>query len=101
MGKRSRQHRYSEEFRREALRLLERGDRPVTQLAAELGVSTESLRLWRQQAAAATSAVHSPTRATVASLDEENRQLRQENARLLEEREILKKATAFFARERR
>ena len=40
-------------------------------------------------------------RTTVPSLEEENRRLRRENARLLEEREILKKATAFFAKDAR
>ena len=38
---------------------------------------------------------------TMASVQEENRRLRRENARLLEERDILKKATAFFAKDER
>lgn len=98
MGKRGTRA-FSEEFRREALRLIEAGEKPVAQIARELGVHHETLRGWRRRAHAAgktTSAV-----GTVPSLEEENRRLRRENARLLEEREILKKATAFFARDAR
>lgn len=84
--------RYSPEFRHEALRLVASGTVPITQIARELGVHVETLRLWRRQARAA------PTGSTALPLEAENRQLRRENARLREEREILKKATAFFAR---
>lgn len=90
---------YSEEFRREAVRLAEAGTKPLTQIARELGIHLETLRGWRRQArAAGEPAVGS---GTVPSLEEENRRLRRENARLLEEREILKKATAFFAKDAR
>jgi transposase len=87
---------FTEEFRREAVRLVTESDRPVKELAAELGVSETGLRNWvrtvpRQKTG--------PGR--VISLEEQVRQLRRENERLREEREILKKATAFFARERR
>jgi len=83
---------YSEEFRREAVRLAEAGTKPLTQIARELGIHLETLRGWRRQARA----VGAPAAGsgTVPSLEEENRQLRRENARLLEEREILEKATS-------
>lgn len=90
---------YSEEFRREAVRLSESGTKPITQIARELGIHAESLRGWRRMARANGENEAKP--ATVASVEEENRRLRRENARLLEEREILKKATAFFARDAR
>jgi transposase len=41
---------YPEEFKREAVELLRSSGRPLVQVARELGVSTESLRLWRKQA---------------------------------------------------
>ena len=41
---------YREEFKREAVELLRSSGRPLAQIARELGVSTESLRLWRKQA---------------------------------------------------
>ena len=88
---------YSEEYRREAVRLAESGRRPLTQIARELGIHLETLRGWRRRARAAGEA--DATSDVVPSLEEENRRLRRENARLLEERDILKKATAYFAKE--
>ena len=86
---------YSEEFRREAVRLVESG-KPVKQVGRELGISAGVLRQWRQQLSLPDSRVASGPR-----LAEENRRLRAENARLKEEREILKKAAAFFATDAR
>jgi len=86
---------YSPEFRREAVRLLRSSGRSVPQLARELGVSQQSLRNWERQAdadAGETSDLSSDERA-------ELRRLRRENKVLTEEREILKKAAAFFANE--
>ena len=90
---------YSEEFRREAVRLVNSG-RPLKQVAHELGVSPVSLRDWRRQEVTA-SGKASSGKASVPRLEEENRRLRRENERLREEREILKKATAFFAKDAR
>jgi len=93
MGKRGPRS-FTEEFRREAVRLAMEGERAVPAIAAELGISGTTLRNWikTQPKAALT------TRGQVMSLEEENRRLRRENDRLREEREILKKATAFFAK---
>jgi transposase len=84
---------YSEGFKREAVQLLRSSGRPVPQLAWELGVSPQSLRNWASQrdiddgqAAGLTSGER-----------EELRRLRREVKVLAEEREILKKAAAFFA----
>ena len=89
---------YSEEFRQQALRLVEAGDKPLAQLARERGVHMETLRSWKRMAQARGD-IGAPR--TMTTVEEENRQLRRENARLLEEREILKKATAFFAKDGR
>lgn len=86
---------FSEEFRREAVELIRKHDRPVKETAADLGVSTNSLYKWLRQAdvdQGAADGVSSDER-------EELRRLRRENRVLREEREILKKAAAFFARE--
>lgn len=80
---------YSQEYRQEALRLVEAGDKPLTQIARELGVHLETLRSWRGLALAR-GEIGAPR--TLASAEEEVRQLRRENERLREEREILKKS---------
>lgn len=93
--------RYSEEFKREALRLLAAGTKTRTQIARELGIHVETLRLWQRAAQPFPEVDPASDSGTVPSVEEENRRLRRENARLLEEREILKKAAAFFAKDAR
>ena len=91
--------RFDEHFRREAVRLAESGTVPMAQIARELGVHVETLRLWRIKARPQAEATGRDT--PEPSLEDENRRLRRENARLVEEREILKKAMAFFAKDAR
>jgi transposase len=86
---------YSKEFRREAVQLLRTSDRSVPELAKELGVSPQSLRNWARRRDV------DEGRSEGLSSDErdELRRLRREVKVLAEEREILKKAAAFFASE--
>jgi transposase len=86
---------YSQEFKREAVQLLRTSGRSIPQLADELGCSPQSLRNWSRQIDV------DEGKAEGLSSDErdELRRLRRENKILVEEREILKNAAAFFASE--
>lgn len=86
---------YPPEFRREAVALYRSSGRPLKEIAHDLGVSSESLRIWVKQ-----SAVDAGKQPGLSSEErEELRRLRRQLKVLEQEREILKKATAFFARE--
>ena len=86
---------YPEEFRREAVALIRSGQRSLAEASKSLGVSQQTLRNWLRQEAVDTG------QAEGVSSDEreELRRLRRENRVLREEREILKKAAAFFVKE--
>jgi transposase len=86
---------YSLEFRREAVRLLRTSGRPIPQLAKELGCSPQSLRNWSKQLDVDEGRAEGLT----SDEREELRRLRRENRILTEEREILRKAAAFFAKD--
>ena len=103
IGKAKRQQ-YTVDFKLEAVRLVLAGDRPLSAVAKELGVRPDMLRQWKRQAegrAGRPAADVFPGNGKLPSADEEVRRLRRENAQLREERDILGKATAFFAKNAR
>lgn len=89
---------YPEEFRARAVELLRSSGKTIPQLARELGCSTESIRKWSRQADLDAGV---RTDGLTTSEREEVAQLRRQVRVLTEEREILKKAAAFFAGETR
>lgn len=86
---------YPPEFRLEAVRLVKDGNRKIADVARDLGVSGESIRNWIRQH----EIDNGQREGLTTSEREELKQLRREIRILREEREILKKAAAFFAQE--
>jgi transposase len=89
---------FSKEFKLEAVRLLESSDRPAAEIARQLGIRRNQLYKWQQELRRrGNGAFAGPGRP--ATQDDELAQLRRELECVKEERDILKKAVAFFARE--
>ena len=87
---------YPPEFRAEAVRLVREGGRSPDQLARDLGCSGQTIRNWVRQADLDAGRRHD---GLTSAEREELRRLRAENRTLRMERDLLRKATAFFARE--
>ena len=87
---------YTSEFKQSAVKLAVESDQTVAKTAKELGVNPNTLHTWIGK-------YRKPQKSegelTEAHLYDELKRLRKENARLKEERDMLKKATAYFARE--
>ena len=96
MARRNLRH-FTAEYRVEAIRQVSLGDRPLSQVAKDLGISKKTLWTWVHQAEV-DAGKGEPEELTTTER-EELKQLRRDVSRLREEREILKKATAFFAKE--
>lgn len=104
MTKKDRQ-RFNREFKLEAVRLVNHSEKKATEVARELGISVQILYKWQDEvkkrgASAFPGYGH---RSQIQQNNNDNNaelmRLRKENSRLREERDILKKATAFFTRE--
>ena len=93
MGRRQKRRRYSAEFKAEAVRLVMETDESIGSIARDLGVSEPSLRAWVETARP------QPKKPLTDDERTELVRLRRDLRRVEMERDILKKATAFFARQ--
>lgn len=84
---------YSDEFKRDAVQQIRVRGYPVREVSRRLGVSSHSLYKWMK--------LFAEPAPKMSGMDHEaeNRRLKRELTRVTEERDILKKATAYFARE--
>jgi transposase len=88
---------FTAEFKAEVVRLCQAGDRSIERIAQDLDLTTTAVRNWVRTAEA--EGASTPEGALSSDEREELARLRKENKRLQMEREILKKAAAFFAKE--
>jgi transposase len=90
---------HAEEFKREAVRLLEtRGERTVADVASSLGVAENLLHAWKKKYGTAAEQVRRERGGETP--EDELKRLRREVTQLKQERDVLKKSVAFFARDR-
>lgn len=92
--------RYPKEFKMEAIRLLQAGDKKPAEIAMELGIKRTLLYRWKDQLEEKGESAFSgkPGRPKNSQLSE-NARLRKELKEVTEERDILKKAAAYFAKD--
>lgn len=90
---------YTKEFKLEAVRLLERGEKSAADLARELGIKRNQLYKWQEQLNAKGQDEAFPGHGRRAGPEAEVARLKREVARLEEENVLLKKAAVYFAKE--
>ena len=88
---------FTDAFKSEAVQLTRESGRPVAQVARELGISDNVLYRWRNEQRQVDAQGH--TRQSVRAGQDELTRLKRENDMLRKERDFLKRAAAFFARE--
>jgi transposase-like protein len=91
------------EFRRDVIAVARQGDQSIAHVARSFGISQSCLSRWlkiadREDGISSQSAAVAPTGAG-ADLEAENRELRRRTKQLEQENEILRRATAYFARD--
>lgn len=96
----SKRKKYTEEFKKEAIRLLEsRGERTIADVAAGLGIADNLLHSWRQRYGSAVEEARKQRGGETP--EEELKRLRRELADARQERDLLKKSIAFFVKDSR
>ena len=93
----TRRRRFDKQFKLDAMRLIEESDRPITDVARELGVNVNLLYRWRNTFSSDAEEAF-PGNGKLKASDSELARLRRELELVTEERDILKKALAVFSR---
>ena len=94
---------YPKEFRRDVIAVARKGDQSIAQVARSFGISESCLNRWlriaEREDQLAAAGPDAPAGSASRDLEAENRELRKRTARLEQENEILRRATAYFARD--
>jgi transposase len=90
---------YPKEFRRDVVAVARQGDRSRAQVARSFGISESCLARWLRIADGEDGAPPASTEPSGSGLEAENRELRKRTKQLEQENEILRRATAYFARD--
>lgn len=90
---------YTAEFRASAVKLANESDKPISQVAKDLGINVNTLHTWISKYSRPKESNKAVR--TDEHLYDELKRLKKEVARLTEERDLLKKAAAYFAKEQR
>ncbi len=90
---------YTIEFKQSAIEYAKRGELTINEVANNLGVNSKTLHNWLRKDRLKSGTTTDSNITKQESVEEELKRLRKENARLKMERDILKKATAYFAKE--
>lgn len=90
---------FSKEFKLEAVRLLKKGDKPAAEIARQLGIARNKLYLWRDELASLGEQAFPGSGRPTNDKDAEIARLKRELERVTEERDVLKKAARYFAKE--
>jgi len=99
MARSKRRRLYSEEFKREAVELSKNAEKSVSEHAEDLGIHSSLLHRWRKQLLRDDGSVAPSEPSRVEQLEKEVERLQRKLSRTEQEREILKNAAAYFARE--
>jgi len=96
MGKRRKRRTFTDEYRAEVVQLVQASDKPLAQIARDLDLSISAVRSWVAKSKTKTKP---QVKTSEIDYEAENKALRKQIKVLEMEREILKKATAFFVKE--
>jgi transposase len=97
MGTDKKRKKYERQFKEDAVNLVINGDRSVSEVARDLGIDSNTLYRWKRELTEGGTEAF-PGKGRLGPQEEELRRLRRELEQAKEDREILKKALAYFSK---